>query len=111
MRKTSLLLMIIGVRGVSKMNDDYNEVPRNPAGYAIISLILGVIGTVIVFMFSEQAMISVIIGAIGMVLGGFAINLSNHFPTNDRVQFMALSGIGILTSVISFMFGLATWVG
>lgn len=93
------------------MSDDYNEIPRNPAGYAIASLLCGVAGTVIVFNLEGQAIISVILGAVGMLVGGFAINLSNHFPTNDRVQFMILSGMGILSSVISFMFGLSTVVG
>ncbi|MDR1690506.1 MAG: hypothetical protein LBR42_01505 [Candidatus Methanoplasma sp.] len=91
--------------------DDYNEIPRNPLWYGVLSMACGVIGTVIVFTLSEQAMISVILGAIGMLVGGFAINLSNHFPTNARTSFMGIAGVGIMTSVISFMFGLAQWVG
>lgn len=93
------------------MNDEFDEIPRNPLGFALVSLLCGVIGAVIAFAFADLSMVAVILGAIGMVMGGFAINLSNHFPTNDRIMFMGLSAVGILTSVIAFMFGLVNWVG
>ncbi|MDR3075515.1 MAG: hypothetical protein LBU30_05720 [Candidatus Methanoplasma sp.] len=91
--------------------DDYDDIPRNPVGYAALSLACGLAGVAIVLALSEQSMISVMLGAVGMVVGGFAINLGNHFPTDDRIKFMAISAAGILMSVMAFMFGLANWVG
>ncbi|MDR1954764.1 MAG: hypothetical protein LBP82_02280 [Candidatus Methanoplasma sp.] len=44
-----------------------------------------------------------------MVAGGFTMSHANHFPTNDRLKYMGLAGAGILTSVMSFMFGIAAW--
>lgn len=93
------------------MNEDYDEIPRNPVGYALVALFCGVIGTVITFTLTDYSMVSTILGAVGMVIGGFAINVANHFPTRDRVPFMGLSAVGLMTSVIAFMFGLANWIG
>ncbi|MCL1811569.1 MAG: hypothetical protein FWG41_05070 [Methanomassiliicoccaceae archaeon] len=93
------------------MDDDYRDIPRNPVGYAILSLFCGVIGTVIVFRFSELSVASVVLGAVGMVIGGFAISLANHFPTKDRLQYIWLAGTGIMASVICFMFGFVNWLG
>ena len=93
------------------MDNNYGDIPRNPVGYGILSLFCGVLGTVIVFTASDYSAVSVALGAIGMVMGGFAFSLASRFPTDDRVQFMGLAAVGILTSVIAFMFGLVNWVG
>ncbi|MDR1405234.1 MAG: hypothetical protein LBJ20_06715 [Candidatus Methanoplasma sp.] len=93
------------------MDDNYYDIPRNPAGYAILSLVCGAVGTAIIFAVPEQSMVSVILGAIGLTVGGFAINLSNRSPTDGRVKLMGLSAAGILLSVMAFMFSLTKLAG
>lgn len=87
------------------MYNDYDDIPKNPIGYCVLSLICGVVGTIIVFTFKDLSLVSAGLGAIGMIIGGYAIGVANHFPTQDRVQFMFLAGVGIMVSVIAFMFG------
>jgi len=89
------------------MYDGYDEIPKNPVGYCLLAIACGIVGVVIVFTAKDLALVSLGLGAIGMVVGGYAIGLSNHFPTKDRVQFMGLSAVGIMVSVIAFMFGFA----
>jgi len=92
------------------MDDNYNEIPRNPFAFAMAALLCGVLGTALVFT-SEVYIASVIMGAAGMFVGGFAISLSNRNTSRDRIQYMLLAGAGIMTSVISFMFGFVYWLG
>jgi CHASE2 domain-containing sensor protein len=90
----------------NRLDDDYNDIPKNPAGYAIISLFCGVVGVFIAFQLKDFAIAAVALGAVGLFLGGFAISVANHFPGKDRLQFMLLAGVGLMASVIAFMFGL-----
>jgi len=92
------------------MDDDYYGVPRNPLGYALITLICGVLGTVMAFT-SEVYVVSVILGAVGMFVGGFAISVANRDRSKERIQYMLLAGAGIMASTISFMFGFVYWLG
>jgi hypothetical protein len=85
--------------------DDYYDVPKNPVGYGILSLLCGVAGTVIAFTLEDLAIVSVILGAVGLVVGGYGINLSGRMPKNFRAQYMGWAAAGIMTSVIAFMFG------
>ena len=87
------------------MYDDYNGLPRNPMGFVLVSLVCGIIGTAVVFLLSDYSLLSAILGATGMVIGGFSISLAHHFPTKERMQYMGFAAAGIMMSVISFMFG------
>ena len=89
----------------SKMND-YNEVPKNPVAYALLSLFCGIIGVVIVFQLEDYAIAGIASGAVGLFIGGYAISVANHFPGQDRIQFILLAGVGLMASVIAFMLGI-----
>lgn len=91
---------------VNRLDDEYNDVPKNPAGYALVSMFCGIIGVVIAFQFKDLAIGSIILGAVGLFLGGFGISVANHHPGPDRVQFMLLAGVGLMASVIAFMVGM-----
>lgn len=76
---------------------------------AAVGLIIGVISAVSVYMFDD--MIGLIVGAVGLVLGGYSVNLSNHCKTSEKMAFLIMSGIGLALSMIGFMLGLAGVVG
>ncbi len=90
--------------------DEY-DVPKNPAVVSSIALLCGLIGAVMAFFVDGMAFVAIILGAVGMVAGGYSINLGNHMQDKDRIIFMAISGLAIMTSVLAFMFGLSLAVG
>jgi FtsH-binding integral membrane protein len=96
-----------------KYNPNY-DTPKNPVGFALLSLFLGVVSVFCVVTFEGTQMVVVlgtIGGAAGMVVGGYAMGLSNRSKTVDRIQFMAFSAVGIMASVIAFMFGFTNLLG
>jgi hypothetical protein len=104
--------MGIGVEGVTQMlDDDYDRPPRNPVLYGMISLFCGIVGCGIVFFYSEYYYISIILGAVGMLLGGFSISIANHFPAREKYQYMWFAIVGVMASVICFMFGMVKFAG
>lgn len=88
------------------MDKDYGYVPRNPVAYGLLSLACGAVGTFIAFRVPSLTLMAVVLGAIGMVVGGFSFSISNHFPSIDRVQYMGFAAAGIMASVIAFIFGM-----
>lgn len=84
------------------MNDISNA--RNPMGICAVSLILGVIGVTLDFAV-DQRLIGMIVGAIGLMVGGYAINLANR-PSPNKTMYLVLSGLGLFLSVLAFMMGL-----
>jgi len=88
------------------MDDYYNRPPRNPVAYGLLSLVCGIFGVVSFYIF-DQPMVAAGLGAVGMVIGGFAINIASHFPLSDknRPQYMGFAATGIMASVIAFMLG------
>jgi hypothetical protein len=87
------------------MDDNYYGTPRNPLGYALISLFCGIVGTAVVFGLPDLSIAAAVLGAAGMVIGGFAIGVANRHPSTDRIPLMLLAGAGVMMSVISFMLG------
>jgi hypothetical protein len=96
-----------GAVGVVKMYNEYNDIPRNPIMICLIALFLGVAGLALLFL-ADMAIIAIGLGAIGMVAGGYSISKANRGEQSKRMQYMVLAGAGIMTSVMSFMFGLAS---
>jgi hypothetical protein len=92
------------------MSNDYDPVPRNPLGLSLLAMIVGIIGTVIAFRIQSLLIAAIILGAVGMIIGGYAVSLGNHTHTPDRLQYMLMAGVGIMTSVIAFIVGLVYWL-
>ncbi len=89
--------------------DDINVPQSNPMGKCIAALLCGLIGVVLVFI-DGMAAIGFAIGAIGLVLGGFAINIASKSTGNERMMLMAFAGLGIMLSVLAFMLGISKLV-
>ena len=89
--------------------EDKKAVQCNPMGICAASLIVGIISVAIVFG-TDMASAGFIIGAVGLVLGGYAINVANRSQDKNRMILLAFAAIGIFTSIFGFIFGLAIFV-
>lgn len=83
--------------------EDYSDA-RNPMGVCAITLLAGVAGFCLDFI-ATQYIAGLIVGAVGMVIGGYAINKANR-SKDSRMLLIALAGIGLVLSVVAFMLGL-----
>ena len=89
------------------MYNEYDDIPRNPITLCLFALCLGVAGLALLFL-ADFAIIAIGFGATGMVAGGYSISKANRAEQSKRMLYMALAGAGIMASVMSFMFGLAS---
>jgi hypothetical protein len=94
------------------MNDNYYKPPRNPVAWGMLALLLGCMGTFIAFK-TAMPMIATFLGAAGMMIGGFSINVAMHFPNTDKNKpsYIGFAAAGIMASVIAFMIGFMNWLG
>ena len=89
---------------VSKMKKE--KTSTDVLVYAIAALILGVLS---VGMFlADMSVGGIVAGILGMVDGGYAINLPRYIQCN-KVVCSAMAGIGILLSIVGFIFNLANF--
>ncbi len=83
---------------------------KNQIVFAGASLVVGVI--VIALGFVENAEISaVVVGAVGIVLGSYSVNLPRYLHDSNKGICMALAGIGMILSVFGFILGLTVYAG
>ena len=71
-----------------------------------LSLILGAVSVVTFYLHVEIA--AIVAGILGMVIGGYAINLPRYIQCNKGLC-TALAGVGILLSIVGFIFGLTAF--
>ena len=83
---------------------EVKEKQRNPLAFSAVSFVLGLITMVLYFV--EQPVAAVVVGAVGMVLGGYSVNLPRFIPGSNKTLCMALAALGIMLSIIGFLFGL-----
>ncbi len=89
---------------VSKMKKE--KTSTDVLVYAIAALILGVLS---VGMFlADMSVGGIVAGILGMVDGGYSINLPRYIQCN-KVVCSAMAGIGILLSIVGFIFNLANF--
>lgn len=85
---------------------DAEMLPRNPMWVCVAAIICGAAGLCAAFAMDGMEMVAIVLGGIGMVIGGYSISLANHCPNDKRMMFMALAALGIMLTVLAFMFGL-----
>ncbi len=86
------------------------EKKRNPMAFAGVSLVVGVIAIALSLVSGLEAG-GIIVGAVGMILSGYSVNLPRYMPDANKGLCTALSGIGIVFSVIGFLVGIASYAG
>jgi hypothetical protein len=88
-------------------DDVFGRSARNPLGLCALSLIIGIIAFVMDFAMS-QYIVGAIAGAVGLMIGGYAVNYANRSRTNANWKaFLILSGIGLCLSMVAFIYGFA----
>lgn len=85
------------------------EKKRNPLAFAGVACLLGILSLATCLTVSGAAGAG--LGAIGMVLGGYSVNLPRYIAGSNKALCMSLAGLGIALSVIGFLFGLVELVG
>lgn len=77
---------------------------RNPLMFSAIVLVIGIIA--IAMHFAGMSSVAMVAGIVGMVGGGYSVNLPRYIECNKSLC-MALAGIGLMLSIVGFIFGLA----
>ncbi|MDR2845674.1 MAG: hypothetical protein LBV63_00165 [Candidatus Methanoplasma sp.] len=88
--------------------DEYGGAPRDPLGFCILALFIGALGLVVYFSMPDFNYISLGLGAVGLVIGAYALSYSNRVGGDRKLVHLIISGIGLVLSMISFMFGFAS---
>ncbi len=85
---------------------DMEDRPRQPAGsllmLAACALIIGVLAAVCI-LFSDIA--AAILGAVGLLFGGYAMGLGYRHGGEKRNLYAATVAVGLMLAVIAFMLG------
>ncbi|MBR1973364.1 MAG: zinc ribbon domain-containing protein [Candidatus Methanomethylophilaceae archaeon] len=87
---------------------DYPYTPekkRNPAVFSGLAVLLGIVTVLCAFVVGE-GFAAAGIGAVGMVLSGYAIGVPRHVECDNKQLYTALAGLGIALNVVGFMYGL-----
>jgi hypothetical protein len=80
---------------------------RNPLGISMLSFILGIM-SVAMSLAVSQYIVGAIIGAVGLIIGGYAVNYANRSRKDPRWKmFVAFAGIGLMLSMVGFIYGFA----
>lgn len=85
------------------------EKKRNPMAFSAVALVFGVVGALCGFL--GQYVVAIVCGAIGLLLGGYSINLPRLLGSDNASACVAMSAIGLLCGVIGFVLGFGGALG
>ncbi|MCL1905271.1 MAG: zinc ribbon domain-containing protein [Methanomassiliicoccaceae archaeon] len=90
-----------------RLDQPYRKKTLIPPVYgALTASMLGVLSLITAF--EETAwFLPAVLGAVGIFLGSFSMSAVRKSGLENKMQWMALSGIGMALSVIGFMWGLS----
>ncbi len=77
--------------------------------FSYIALALGIIA-IIPIILDAVPIVAVVFGALGLVIGGYSFNLPRLQNLPNKAVPMAISSIGLLLSVVAFIYGLSLLV-
>ncbi len=80
------------------------EKKPNALLYCGAALAVGVVAIVLAFTVKGYAAAAV--GAIGLVAGGYAVNVPRLLNSDNKALLTIVAGIGLMLSMIAFMYGL-----
>jgi hypothetical protein len=93
-----------------KLDETYiPEMKVNRGIFSILALVFGAAGLVPVVL-GTMGIAATILGAIGLVIGGYSFNYSRVMGSKNKNALMACSAIGLILSVIDFIYGFSTLV-
>ena len=70
-----------------------------------LALMIGIAGIVCVLL-NLNMYLFLVLGAIGLVIGGYSFSIPMLLGKSNKFFLMALSGVGLALSVISFIYGI-----
>jgi len=89
-----------------KLDETYiPEIKINRSIFSVIALILGIVSIIPIVM-NTAYVAAVVLGAIGLVMGGYSFNVPRLMNAPNKGVMMAMSAIGLILSVIAFIYGL-----
>jgi hypothetical protein len=89
-----------------KLGDTYiPEMKIRRSVFSYLALILG-IAAIIPIALNTAPIAAMVLGAIGLVVGGYSFNIPRLMDLPNKGLLMALSGIGLVLSVIAFIYGM-----
>jgi|GEM_PF-509044 len=80
------------------------EKKPNAMLYCAAALAIGVVAIALVFTVGGYGAVAA--GAIGLVAGGYAVNVPRLLKSSNRTVLTIIAGIGLMLSMIAFMYGL-----
>ena len=83
---------------------------RNPMAFVVIALVVGVVSVALGFV-DGAAIGGVVVGALGLVLGSYSVNLPRYLQDSNKGVCMGLAGVGMILSVFGFILGLMVYAG
>ena len=89
-----------------KLGETYiPEMKINRSIFSVIALILGIVA-IIPIVLNQMPIVAIVFGALGLVMGGYSFNVPRLVNAPNKGILMALSAIGIVLSVIAFIYGM-----
>jgi len=89
-----------------KLGETYiPEMKVNRSIFNVVALILGVIA-ILPIVFGFTPIVAVAFGALGLVMGGYSFNVPRLVNAPNKGILMALSAVGIVLSVVAFIYGI-----
>lgn len=83
---------------------------RNPLAFAAVALVVGIAAIALAFI-DEAEIGAILLGAVGLVLGSYSVNLPRYLNPDNKSLCMALAALGTVLSVFGFIAGLAVVAG
>ncbi len=83
---------------------------RNPLAFSIAALIVGILSVALILVDGAEYG-SVAIGAVGLVIGSYSVNIPRYLNPENKSLCMALAGAGTFLSIIGFIAGLGAAAG
>jgi uncharacterized membrane protein YvbJ len=89
-----------------KLGETYiPEMKVNKSIFNVITLIVGIAAAALA-LFEATNMVGMILGAVGLVLGGYSFNVPRLMNAENKNMLMLMSGIGMILSVFAFIYGI-----
>ncbi len=77
----------------------------NATMFCALALVIGIAAAALCIM-EDTAIAAVVLGAVGMVLGGYAVNLPRLLGGDKKTLLTLIAGVGLMLSMVGFMLGL-----
>lgn len=83
---------------------------RNPLAFAVAALVVGIVAVALAFVDGAEYG-AILVGAVGLVLGSYSVNLPRYLQPENKTTCIGLSAAGAVLSVFGFIAGLAVVAG